>query len=145
MIDAREYLSSFRKAEARLKLKIQQLQDLQDRLTSFSAPMDRELVSHTKNTGTMADTIAIVLDMKNEISSQSSEIIRRKQEAYGLLDQISPENAIILMAHYFEGESLTQLGNRLHIVKRTAQRRLNDALEEFQDVLDRYDSLHSAN
>ena len=48
MIDAREYLHSFRIADSKIQLKIQQVQKLNDRLLSLTAPMDKEQVSHTK-------------------------------------------------------------------------------------------------
>lgn len=47
MIDAREYLHSFRIADSKIQLKIQQVQKLNDRLLSLTAPMDKEQVSHT--------------------------------------------------------------------------------------------------
>ena len=55
MTDAREYLTSIRKAEERLSLKKRQVENLRDRLTSLSVPTDKEVVSHTPNVGVMAD------------------------------------------------------------------------------------------
>ena len=64
MVDAREYLSYFRVAESRIRLKIKQIQSLQDRLRSISVPMDNEQVSHTRNVEIMAETISIIVDMQ---------------------------------------------------------------------------------
>ena len=55
MIDARDYLNSFRIADSKIQLKSQQMQKLRERLLSLSAPMDKEQVSHTPNVGIMAD------------------------------------------------------------------------------------------
>ena len=68
MTDAREYLTSIRKAEERLSLKKRQVENLRDRLTSLSVPTDKEVVSHTPNVGVMADTVAMIADMEAEIS-----------------------------------------------------------------------------
>ena len=135
MIDAREYLNYFRIAESRIGLKIKQLRSLQDHLLTLSPSLDQEHVSHTKNVTIMADTIAIITDMQNDIDQQTSEIFQRKREAFQLLDQISPENAAILIDRYFDGKKVQGICQTIHVSKRQAQRRINEAIEELQTVL----------
>ena len=135
MIDARTYLESFRPAESRLQLKITQLNGIRERMLSITAPSGKELVSHTPNVGIIADTVAMIIDMENEVEKQVNDIIEKKREAYLLLDQLKPESAQILMDYFFEGKSLYEISNSLHIVKRHAQRKLNGAINEFQVVL----------
>lgn len=136
MIDAREYLSYFRIAESRIELKAKQIQSLQDRLLSLSPVLDQEHVSHTKNVAVMADTIAIITDIQRDIDKQTSKIFQRKREAYQLLDQISPQNAAILIERYFDRKTVDAISQMIHVTKRQAQRRINEAIEEFQAVLD---------
>ena len=136
MIDARTYLESFRPAESRLQLKIRQLNGIRERVLSITAPSGKEFVSHTPNVGIMADTVAMIIDMENEVEKQVNDIMQRKREAYLLIDQIKPKSAQMLMDYYFEGKSLSEIGSSLHIVKRHAQRKLNEAIAEFQVVLD---------
>ena len=135
MIDARDYLSYFRTAEARLNLKIKRQQELRERLESVSAPLVQEQVSHTPNITTMAETISMIIDMQREIDQQAAEILQRKREAYQILDQISPDNAAILEDYYFKRKSASQISQSLHISTRQTQRRVHDAVEEFQDEL----------
>ena len=135
MIDAREYLNYFRIAESRIELKISQMQSLQDRLLSLSPTLDQEHVSHAKNVTVMADTIAIITDMQRDIDQQTSEIFQRKREAYQLLDHISPENAAILIERYFDGKTVRAISQMIYVTKRQAQRRINEAIEELQNVL----------
>ncbi len=138
MIDARVYLSSFQKAEARIEIKKRQLMDLQDRLTCITAPMDKELVSHTRNVDAMPDTIALIIDLKNELEAQTVENIRRKREAYQLLEQIDPEKSVYLIEHYIEGKTLTEISRTHHIEKRWVKRRIASAIADFQLVLNQY-------
>ena len=135
MIDAREYLQYFKVAESRIELKIKQIRSLQDRLSSLSAPMDKEQISHTRNVAIMADTIAVIVDMQKEIDQQTSEIFKRKKEAFSLLDHIKPENAEILIDRYFDAKSLPVISQSLHVSKRQTQRRLSEAIQEFQIIL----------
>ena len=132
MIDAREYLNYFRISESKVELKIKQIQSLQNRLLSLSPALDQEHVSHTKNVTVMADTIAIITDMQRDIDQQTSEVFQRKREAYQLLDQISPENAAILIERYFDGKTVRTISQMIHVTKRQAQRRINEAIEELQ-------------
>ena len=135
MIDAREYLNYFRISESKVELKIKQIQSLQNRLLSLSPALDQEHVSHTKNVTVMADTIAIITDIQRDIDQQTSEIFQRKREAYQLLDQINPENAALLMDRYFNRKTILNISHSIHVTKRQTQRKLNDAIEEFQAVL----------
>ena len=135
MTDAREYLMYFKKAEAIIELKVKQLQNLQDRLSCISAPLEKEQVSHTRNVAILADTIAMIVDMQKEIDRQTSEVVKRTREAYALMDRIKPESASILIDHYFNGMSLMTISKSIHLTKRTVQRKLNDAIIEFQCIL----------
>ena len=136
MINAREYLESFRTDESRIELKLKQMQNLQDRLCSISTFTINEPVSHTKNVSVMADTMATIVDMQKEIDQQTSEIVKRKHEAYLLLDQIKPENAAILIDYYFEKKTITAIGCAIHLEKRQTYRKLSEAISELQIILD---------
>ena len=135
MVDAREYLSYFRVAESRIRLKIKQIQSLQDRLLTLSSSLDQEHVTHTKNVTLMAETVAIITDMQRDIDQQTSEIFQRKREAFQLLDQVKPENATILIERYFDGKTVQAICQMIHVTKRQAQRRINEAIEELQGIL----------
>ena len=129
MTDARKYLESFRIQESRIQLKTEQVQSLQERLTSITAPMDKEQVSHTKNVGIMADTV----------DQQTADLYRRKREAYQLLDQLHPAHERLLLDRYLEGKTLDELRGRLFVSKRQLLRRSKEAIAELQKVIDRND------
>ena len=126
MIDAREYLHSFRIADSKIQLKIQQVQKLNDRLLSLTAPMDKEQVSHTKNVGIMAETIATIVDKQNEVDRENNELTKKKCELIEFMCQMPAEDAKILLDHFLDGKT---------ILKRQAQRRVNEAVIEFQNLL----------
>ncbi len=69
------------------------------------------------------------------LGDKMSELLKKKGEAYHLLDQIKPENAKVLLEHFFSGKTVDALSHEIHVCKRHAQRRLNDAILEFQAVL----------
>ena len=85
MTNAREYLKSFREEEAKISLKVRQLQTLRDQLTSISVSMDKEQVSHTKNVSVMSETIARIVDLEQEIRQMDERLTESKCEAYHYL------------------------------------------------------------
>ena len=54
---------------------------------------------------------------------------------YILLDKIKPESAAILMDRFLEGKTVMSISQRMQVTKRQTQRKLKDAIEEFQIVL----------
>lgn len=135
MINAHDYLQSFRVAEQRIQLKIQQVQKLREQLINISAPLNQEQIAHTKNVGIMGDTVAAIIDIENEIDQQTSELFKKKKEAYHLLDQIKPESAMLLIEHFLNGKTVDAMSREIHVCKRHAQRKLNKAILDFQSML----------
>ena len=45
------------------------------------------------------------------------------------------EDAKILLDHFLDGKTILTIGKELFITKRQAQRRVNEAVIEFQDLL----------
>ena len=113
MIDAREYLHSFRIADSKIQLKIQQVQKLNDRLLSLTAPMDKEQVSHTKNVGIMAETIATIVDKQNEVDRENNELTKKKCELIEFMCQMPAEDAKILLDHFLDGKTILAIGKEL--------------------------------
>lgn len=136
MTDARMYLKSIGEAEARIQLKMQQMQDLRDRLMSLTAPMDKEQVTHTKNVNVMADTVAMVVDIQKEIDSQTRNFLKKKRDAIQMMSKIPTDCAEVLAARYFDRKTFEEIGKIMFITKRHAVRKHKEALAEFQKVLD---------
>ena len=97
--------------------------------------MDKEKVSHTKNVGIMAETIATIVDKKNEVDRENSELTKKKCELIEFMCQMPAEDAKILLDHFLDGKTILAIGKELFISKRQAQRRVNEAVIEFQNLL----------
>ena len=135
MMKAFDFLDSIRTMEFRIQIKTRQAQHLRDTMSNITAPMDKEQVSHTKNVSALQDTMAMVLDIENEIKELRSIVSKRQKEVLTLLDQMNAENANILSCRFIEGKSLKELGKIVFLSRRQTERRLNDALDEFQNLL----------
>ena len=54
--------------------------------------------------------------------------------------RMSAENAGILLDHFVEGKTILAIGKNLFITKRQAQRRVNEAVIEFQNLLNEHET-----
>ena len=135
MIDAREYLESIRESELRLQMRQRQLQTMKDRLLCITPAIDQELVSHTRNVGRMTDSIAMILDMEKEIDQETREFILVKKKALSLMNLIAPEHSEVLIQRFFEAKTFPEIGRILFVTERQAQRKLKEAVAEYQRVL----------
>ena len=135
MIEAREFLESVSTMEIKIQMKTRQVQHLRDTLTNTTSPMDRELVTHTKNVDVMGNTVAMIIDTEAEIKLLESMKDERRKEILSLLDQLNPKNASILSYVYVERVPTKELCQELFLSRRQVQRRLKDALKAFQTVL----------
>lgn len=135
MMKAFDYLDSLRTIEIRIQIKTRQARHLRDTMSNITAPMDKEQVSHTKNVSAMQDTMAMVLDLEEEISELKNTLMKRRKEILTILDHMKPEHANILSGRFIEGKSTKELGNIMFLSMRQIERRLNDALDVFQLIL----------
>lgn len=140
MMTARKYLERFPTIEARIKLKTEQVAQLRESLLSFSVPTDKEQVSHTRNVDMMSRTIAHIVDVEHEIDEQAVTLLNLRREAYKLFDQIPPDSASLLIEHYINEKSISELAQTFFWSQRHVYRKLKEALDKFQSVLDlKYD------
>ena len=73
--------------------------------------------------------------MQKEIDQQTAELYEARHALDCLMDRIDPNHAYLLTRHYIEGVSSRKLGKDAFISPRQMQRRLKEAVEEFQIVL----------
>lgn len=137
MINAREYLKSFRREEARIALKVRQLQSLRDKLTSLSVPTDKEKVSHTKDVTAMSKTIARIVDMEKEICLRNDRLTESKCEAYKFFDQIQTDSASLLTDRYIDGKPISQICEERLVTDRHLRRLMSEAINALQEVFDK--------
>lgn len=137
MTDVREYLKSFRREEAKLALKVRQLESLRERLISLSVSTDKEQVSHTKNVSMMSETIARIVDMEKEIDLLKDRITESKCEAYHYFDQIPTVSVSLLMDRYFEGKTNAKICEERFITERHLRRLMSEAINALQEIMDK--------
>ena len=132
MLKALDYLDSVRTIESKIQIKTRQAQHLRETMCNNTVTMDTEQVSHTRNVSAMANTMAMILDIEEEISKLRNILCKRQKEILTILDKMEPEYASVLSGRFIEGKSVKELRTVLFLSRRQIERRMNDALAEFQ-------------
>lgn len=83
----------------------------------------------------MTDSIAMILDMEKEIDQETREFILVKKKALSLMNLIAPEHSEVLIQRFFEAKTFPEIGRILFVTERQAQRKLKEAVAEYQRVL----------
>ena len=71
-------------------------------------------------------------DIEEEISELRNSMCKRQREILTILDKMEPEYATVLSGRFIEGKSVKELGVVLFLSRRQIERRMIDALAEFQ-------------
>ena len=70
--------------------------------------------------------------IEEEISELRNILCKRQKEILTILDKMEPEYASVLSGRFIEGKSVKELRTVLFLSRRQIERRMNDALAEFQ-------------
>ncbi len=134
-MEPRAYLLSVKEMEERIRLKQDQVRRLNESLQAFSAPMDREVVSHTRKVDVMAEAIARMADLKAEIGEDIGALLLRTRQVYALFDQLPMTQAAILTERYMKGLPVRRIAEDMHITDRYARMMLAQAEAAFGAVM----------
>lgn len=135
-MNAREYLESMLNREKHIRIKSAQVARLRDSLTNLTAPTDKERVSSTKNVTTMAQTIACIIDLEKELDMQTASLLAQRMALFHMLDQMNPEDAMIIVSRFIEGKSYKDVGQACHISIRQVCRRITCSVDRLQEIMD---------
>lgn len=95
------YLSQARYLDMRIRSKLQQIDSLNDLATSCSAVITGMPHSPSPTTSRMADAIAKIVDLEDEIRKDMNELIDLKKTIIGVIKSVAnPEHQTILEKRY---------------------------------------------
>jgi Protein of unknown function (DUF1492). len=98
---ATEYLEQIRRLDRQIDSKLAILSSLEASATKTTSTMEGEVVSHTRNVHALQDTIAKIMDLRNEIDADTDALVDLRDEAQRIIrsiDDASCQTALAL--HY---------------------------------------------
>lgn len=134
---AQEELSKILIENAVIDSKLEELAHLNALATRVTAAMDSEVVSRTRNTDTMADTIAKIITMQDEINRLIDSYVDRKAHFSRIIDSLnSPTQIRVLYGHYYFGKSFQQIADEIGYSRRNICYIHGDALRAVEKIME---------
>ena len=102
--------------------------------------MEGAAVSRTRNTDTMADTVAKIIEMQNEINNLIDSYADRKTYFSKIIDSLNNAMQIrVLYGHYYVGKSFQQIADELGYSRRNICYIHGDALRAVEKIMKKND------
>ena len=111
----KEYLNQAYLLDQRIDSKLEQLISLRELVTRTTSIMGGEVVKRTRNTGTMQDVIAKMVDLENEMNADVDRLIDLKTEITNVINAVqSPEYRTLLELRYLGYKSWKEIARLMH-------------------------------
>jgi DNA-directed RNA polymerase specialized sigma24 family protein len=135
-VNAVEYLEQIGRLDRLINSRLAILSSLENSATRTTAVMEGEVVSHTRNVHALQDTIARIMDLRDEVNAITDEFVDLKTEAEAairLLDDVACQTVLIL--HYVQLESWKDVATAMFYNLRTVYKIRDRALEELDAMI----------
>lgn len=135
---AQEELSKILLDNAKIDSKLEELARLKALSTKVTSVMEGEAVSRTRNTDTMADTVAKIIEMQAEINRLIDSYVDRKAYLSKIIDSLNSAMQIrVLYSHYYAGKSFQQIADELGYSRRNICYIHGDALMAVEKIMNK--------
>lgn len=104
-MDAKEFLTKIRTIDTIVDCKIEQVKRLEELLTGGAIRYDKDKVQSSVSNNTMADTVAKIIELKEQINYDIDLLVDYKSKARELIEQLDDVEKIILYKRYFDNKS----------------------------------------
>ena len=137
-MNSKEYLDNFYMLNKKIDAKQKELDKLNRLLYVLNRPLTPDKVQTSKEPDPMANTVAKIVDLQNDINNLIDKYADQMHEIINVIEQVSdPKEYDLLHKHYVQGLSWTYISKTwdnsntwVHEVKR-------NALESVQKILDK--------
>lgn len=133
---AQEELQKILLDDAKINSKLEELERLKSLATKVTSVMEGEVVSRTRNTDTMGDTIAKIIAMQEEVNRLIDSYADRKIYYSKIIDRLkNPMQIRVLYGYYFAGKSFQKIADELGYTRRNICYIHGDALVAVEKII----------
>lgn len=116
MIDAKRYLQQIRLYDSRINTKLEELHRLNEMVLRITPTLKDDVSSSGGSQDKFADTIAKIVDLKDEINRDIDRYVDAKREVSGTLEKISdPDQLQVLHQRYVQYKTWEQIACDMHM------------------------------
>ena len=133
---AKSYLQQIKRCDIKIDNGVEELTRLNALATRVTSAMSGEVVSRSRNTDTMGDTVAKIIKLQDDIDREVDRYVDLKREALKLLSQMAnPVYYQILHSRYFLYKTWEQIACDLGFTYQWVCELHGRALQEFEIIL----------
>lgn len=138
MTNAKSYLRQLKNCDVRINRKLEELEMLQAMVTKITTTMSGDVVSGTRNQDKLADMIAKIVDMQDEINADIDRYVAMKQQVSALLDEIHDADQFqVLFSRYVLYKTYEQIACDMAMTYRNVCYIHGRALQTVDELLKR--------
>lgn len=135
-MNAQEYLEQISRLDRLINSRLAILSSLENSATRTTAVMEGEVVSHSRNVHALQDTIAKIMDMRDEINVITDEFVDLKADAEAAIRHLSDAACqAVLILHYVQLEPWKDVASAMFYNLRTVYKIRDRALEELDTLI----------
>ena len=136
VIDARTYLQQAELCNAHINNLLEDVQRLKEMTRQITATLKPDVVSHSGNQDKMAEAVAKIVDLENEINAAIDEYIDKRREIVSTIDKINvPYQVSVLHKLYLEYKTWPEIAEEMNMTERNAQYIHGRALQSVRRLL----------
>ena len=133
---AQEELQKILLDNAKIDSKLEELARMKSLATKVTSVMEGEVVSRTRNTDTMGDTVTKIIEMQEEINRMIDLYIDKKAYFSRIIDSLrNPMQIRVLYGYYFHGKSFQKIANELGYSRRNIGYIHEDAIAAVEKII----------
>ena len=125
----KEFLKKIVTIDDMIDVKVNQVAQLRSLLEVGSVRYDKDKIQVSMNDDKLADTVAKIIDLENEINADIDSLIAHKELARRMIENLNDDREkLILYKRYFERKSFEQISVELNYSWRQVHRLHGKAL-----------------
>lgn len=133
---AQEELQKIMLYDAKINSKLEELARMKSLATKVTSVMEGEVVSRTRNTDTMGDTVTKIIEMQEEINRLIDLYVDKKAYFSNIIDSLrNPMQIRVLYGYYYHGKSFQKIANELGYSRRNIGYIHEDAIAAVEKII----------
>lgn len=136
MIDAKRYLQQVKQCDMRIRIKMEDLEQLKAFTTKVTSTLSDVSVSGTKNNDKMGDAIVRIIELQNDINCEIDRLVDLKKEVCAVLDKVSNEDQhTVLYKRYVQFKTFEKIACEMNMTYRNVCYIHGRALQAVERIL----------
>lgn len=137
MVDAKEYLKQIKYLDARIDSMLDTLEGLKAQTVRITQTIKQDVVTGGGSQDRMAESIAKIVDLEEEINRKIDYFVDEKAKALRLLEKMrNPDYLLILQKRYIDYKTFEQIAQEMNYTHRWICKLHGRALQVFAKVLE---------